>query len=61
MPFSVLAGFLQHPSDQIDGLPLQLLSKVLVSPQLAALMPGQQADDIVLNPGTGQGRSREVA
>jgi len=53
MPLFRSAGFLQHLSDQIDGLSLQLLSEVLVSPQFAALMPGQQADDVVLNPGTG--------
>src|ERR1700683_1435232 len=34
---------------------------MLVPPQLAALVPGQQANDVVLNAGAGQGRGREVA
>jgi len=34
---------------------------MLVPPQLAAFMPSQQTDDVVLDSGAGQGRRCEMA
>ena len=48
-------GFLEDPRNQIDGLPLQLFAEVLVPPQFAALVPGQEADDVVFDATPGQG------
>ena len=57
----LLPGFLQHPRDQIDCLALEIFAEMLVPSQFPALVPGQQADDIVRDPCAGQSRSREMA
>jgi hypothetical protein len=41
--------------DQIDRSALEIFPKMLVSSQFPALVPGQQADDIVSNPFCGKG------
>ena len=50
---SVLSGFLQHPRNQFNRPALEFFPEMLVPPQLPALVPSQQADDVVLDAGAG--------
>ena len=58
---AVPPGILKRLRDQIDRSALEIFAEMLVPSQFPALVPGQQADDIVRNPFSGESRSREVA
>ena len=51
----------KHSRDQIDRFALQIFAEMLVPSQFPALVSGQQADDVVRNAFSGEGRSREMA
>ena len=46
---------LERLRDEIDRSALEIFAEVLVPSQFAALVPGQQADDIVSNSFCGKG------
>ena len=58
---AVCLRIFQRLRDQIDRSALKIFPEVLVPTQFPALVPGQEANDIVRNPFSGEGRSREVA